>query len=83
MRLSENMIKRICDRCLSDEDITTYEVPVPKKIYAYGGNGNMPLVHWGTECVCRKIDLCKSCSEQLMYLIADFKCKKIKRKERK
>lgn len=37
------MIKRICDRCLSDEDITTYEVPVPKKIYAYGGNGNMPL----------------------------------------
>lgn len=37
------MIKRICDRCLSDEDITTYEVSVPKKIYAYGGNGNRPL----------------------------------------
>ena len=70
------MIKRICDRCLSDEDITTYEVSVPKKIYAYG---EMVI----GLCVCEKIDLCKSCSEQLMYLIADFKCKKIKRKERK
>lgn len=30
-------------------------------------------------CVCGKIDLCKSCSEQLMYLIADFKYKKNKK----
>mgnify|MGYP007012490731 CR=1 FL=1 len=68
------MTKTICDFCNRETNkITRIKVPMPQSIDAYGGKGNLPIVHISDEIVYVEQDICDTCAKKLTKAIQIMK----------
>lgn len=65
------MIKRVCDRCGSENQVKTYKLPLQGTKIATGGMGNAKLFQLKTMGV-EEIDLCLNCTTLLSVVMNWF-----------